>query len=46
MPVGHEEEAVEIVLDPDPVFQDAVVMADMQFSGRPHAADNALFHFR
>jgi hypothetical protein len=44
MPVSHKKETVKIILHPDPVFQDTVVMADMQLSGRPHAADNSLFH--
>jgi hypothetical protein len=43
MPVRHKEKTVEIVLDPDPVFKDTVIMADVQLSGRPHAADNAWF---
>src|SRR5215472_10362154 len=44
MPVGDEVEAVisGIILEADPILQRAEIMADVQFPGRPHAANDAL----
>ena len=41
MPVGHEEEAVVLVLQLDPVLQHAVIVAQMELAGRPHAGQDA-----
>ena len=37
VPVGDEEQALELVLQPDPVLEHAVIMAEMQRAGRTHA---------
>jgi phosphoribosylglycinamide formyltransferase-1 len=42
MPVGDEVEAVVVGLQADPVLQRAVVVAEMQLAGRPHAGEDAL----
>src|SRR5262249_7954700 len=33
----------DLVLQADPVFERAEIMADVEFSGRPHAGDNSPF---
>src|SRR5215471_19263564 len=43
VPVGDEVEAVIVVLEIDPVAQSSNVVAEVQFSGRTHAAKNAAF---
>jgi hypothetical protein len=42
MPVGHEEQAFVFVLEPDPVFQDAVVMAQVKAARGAHAGENSI----
>ena len=42
MPVGHEVQALELVLQPDPVLEDAVIVAQVQGPGRAHAGKNAV----
>ena len=42
MPVRHEEVAVVLVLEPDPVAQHAVVVTQMQSSGGAHPGEDAL----
>ena len=37
MPIGHEEQTLVFGLKPNPVFEDAVVVAQMQGPGGPHA---------
>src|SRR6184192_2023604 len=41
VPVGDEEEAVVLVLQLDPVAQRAVVVAEVQPTGGPHAGEDA-----
>ena len=41
MPVGNEEEAVVRALQANPVFQRAVVVAQVQSAGRAHARKHA-----
>src|SRR5258706_15785512 len=41
MPVGGEEKARHFILQLDPVFQGAVIVADVQRTGRTHAGENA-----
>src|SRR5258706_7289510 len=41
MPVGGEEKARHFILQLDPVFQGAVIVADVQRTGRAHAGENA-----
>ena len=45
VPVGDEVEAVVsgIILQADPVFQRAKIVADVEFTGGAHAAEDALF---
>ena len=42
VPVGHEVEAVEVVLEPHPVVQGAEIVAEVQPAGRPHPRQHAL----
>jgi hypothetical protein len=42
VPVGHLEEALVLVLKPHPVNQHSGVIAEMEFSGGPHAAQYSL----
>jgi hypothetical protein len=42
MPIGHEEEAVVLGLQPDPVLQRAVVVAEVQRAGGAHAGEDAI----
>jgi len=37
MPISDEEEALVFMLELCPVFEYAVVMTEMQLSGRPHS---------
>ena len=37
VPVGDEKKAVEFLLQPDPVFQDPVVVPEVQAPRRSHA---------
>ena len=37
VPVRDEEQALELMLQPDPVLQHAVIMAEMQRASRAHA---------
>jgi len=41
VPVGDEEEAVVIFLQPHPVLQGPVVVAEVQRTGGAHAGENA-----
>ena len=41
MPVGDEEEALVLVLEIDPVLERAMVVAEMQLTGRPHSGKNS-----
>ncbi len=41
VPVGHEEEALVLVLELDPVAQCPVVVAEVETAGRPHAREHA-----
>ncbi len=41
MPVGDEEIALVFVLQPQPVLQHAVVVAQVQTAGRPHTGQHA-----
>jgi hypothetical protein len=41
VPVGDEEEAGILVLQPDPVLQHAVVVAEMQAAGRAHPGEDS-----
>jgi len=45
MPVSDEEKTLVFVLQADPVFQDAVVVAKMQTAGRPHTAQDTFLRF-
>jgi hypothetical protein len=40
VPVGHKEKAVELVLQPDPVLEHAVIVPEMQASRGTHAGEN------
>ena len=40
MPVGDEKETLGFFLEPDPVFQDAVIVAQMEAARGPHAGEN------
>ena len=42
MPVGHEEKTRVLGLQPNPVFQCAVVVTKMHCAGRTHARDNTI----
>ena len=42
VPVGDEVEAVVVLLQPHPVLQRAVVVAEMERAGGPHAGQHAL----
>ncbi len=42
VPVGDEEEALVLVLQPHPVLEHAVVVTEVQAAGRPHARQDAL----
>jgi hypothetical protein len=42
MPVGHEEQAFVLVLQPDPVLEHAVVVAKMKAPGGAHAREYAV----
>jgi hypothetical protein len=42
MPVGDEKIAFVLVLEPDPVFEHAMIVAEMQAPGGPHARENPL----
>jgi len=42
VPVGNKEQAFVFMLQPDPVFQDAVVVAKVQAAGGAHAGENAI----
>ena len=42
MPVRHEKQALVFVLQLHPVFQHAVIMAQMQSAGWTHARNNAI----
>jgi hypothetical protein len=42
VPVGDEVEALELGLQPDPVLERAVVVAEVQRAGRAHAREDAL----
>jgi hypothetical protein len=42
VPVGHEEIALELVLQPDPVLQHAVVVAEVQAAGGAHSREDAV----
>ena len=42
MPIGHEIKAVIVMLQPDPVFQNPVIMSQMQTPGRSHTRQHAL----
>ena len=37
VPVGREIQAIVFLLEPQPVFQCAMVMTDVHSTGRPHA---------
>ena len=41
VPVGDEEIALVLVLQVDPVLERAVVVAEMQLAGGPHAGQNS-----
>ncbi|EXI74058.1 MAG: hypothetical protein AW07_02196 [Candidatus Accumulibacter sp. SK-11] len=41
VPVGDEEEAGVVVLQPDPVLQDAVVVTEMQAASRAHSGEDS-----
>ena len=43
MPVGDEKQALVLVLELDPVFQHAVIMAKVQCASRAHAGENTVF---
>ena len=43
VPVGNEEEAVVLVLQAHPIAQRADIIAQVQLSGRSHAAQDAAF---
>ena len=45
MPVGNEEITLVLVLQFDPVFQDAMVMTQMQPTRRAHSAKNTFLRF-
>ena len=40
VPVGHEEEAVELMLQPDPVLENTVVVTEVQTPGGTHARED------
>jgi hypothetical protein len=40
MQVGHQEEALVLVLEPDAVGERAGIVAEMQLTGRPIAGEN------
>src|SRR5262249_58232472 len=42
VPIGNEVQALEFVLQPDPVLEDAVIVTEMQCTRRPHAGENAI----
>ena len=42
VPVGDEVQALELVLQPDPVLEHAVIVAQVQGPGRAHAGKNAV----
>ena len=42
MPVGDEEKARMFVLQPNPVFQDTVIVAKMHCTRRAHAGENTI----
>src|SRR6516162_6169580 len=46
VPIGDEEETVITILQADPIAQRADVVAEVQFSGGSHAAQNAAFFRR
>ena len=47
VPVGNEEQARIVVLEPDPVLEDAVVVAEVQAARGAHAGEDAfLIHVR
>jgi len=46
MPIRHKVEAVKFVLQVHPVFQSAKVIAEMQWSGGLHPAQNTFFTHR
>jgi hypothetical protein len=46
VPVGDEEQAQVLGLEPGPVLEDAVVVTEVEASGGPHAGKDAGFvHF-
>jgi hypothetical protein len=40
MPISHEKEALELVLELHPVLKDAVVMTQMELPGGTHAGED------
>src|SRR5579863_6372281 len=48
VPVGDEVKTFvgRIILQADPILQSAEIVADVQFAGGAHAAEDAVFRFR
>ena len=44
MKINDAEKTLEFVLQRDPIFQRAEIIADVQIAGRLCAAENAFFH--
>jgi hypothetical protein len=43
MPVRRKEKTLKIILEFFPISENSVEMAQVEFTGRPHAADYAIF---